>query len=117
MLQKYKMPSIYVKGNTLCNTYPVEYSSNRVDKTLSGGSSNSATFDFIDSNYNNKTEWENYLKELSNNGTPLKMIHAILTPYEEPIECELPTLPAKTSVIEINTSLLPSNIKGKYIKR
>jgi hypothetical protein len=36
--------------------------------------------------------------------------------YED-VECELPSLPAKTTVIEIDTSVTPSNIKGKYIKK
>ncbi|MBQ4629629.1 MAG: hypothetical protein IJB70_01375 [Clostridia bacterium] len=35
----------------------------------------------------------------------------------EDVECELPSLPAKTSIVEIDTGILPSNIKGKYIKR
>jgi len=48
---------------------------------------------------------------------PITVYCAIYEPYEEPITCELPTLPAKTSIVEVDTSLLPSNIKGKYIKR
>jgi len=36
--------------------------------------------------------------------------------YED-VDCQLPTLMAKTSIVEIDTSILPSNIKGKYIKR
>ena len=53
-----------------------------------------------------------YLKE-----NPITVYCAIYEPYEEPIECELPVLTAKTSIVEIDTSLLPSNIKGKYIKK
>ena len=114
---RYKMPSIYVKGNSMCNMYPIVYSSQRADKTLSGGSSNCATFDLIDMNYTTVDEWVAHLQELYDEGTPLKVTHAIATPYEETIECELPTLTAKTSIVEIDTTLLPSNIKGKYIKR
>ncbi len=35
----------------------------------------------------------------------------------EVIECQLPTLISKTSIIEVDTSLAPSNIYGKYIKK
>lgn len=38
-------------------------------------------------------------------------------PIEVAVECELPILTAKTSVIDIGTSIEPSNIKGKYIKK
>lgn len=38
------------------------------------------------------------------------------TPTEEPIYCELPKLDAKTTIIEVDTSLTPSNAYGKYIK-
>ena len=37
------------------------------------------------------------------------------TPIEEDISCQLPKTLAKTTVIEVDTTLLPSNIKGKYI--
>lgn len=38
------------------------------------------------------------------------------TPTEESIYCELPKLDAKTTIIEVDTSLTPSNAYGKYIK-
>jgi len=38
------------------------------------------------------------------------------TSYEF-IECNLPTLIAKTTIIEVDTSLAPSKLYGKYIKR
>ena len=38
-------------------------------------------------------------------------------PTEEHITCELPKLSAKTTIIEVDTSLAPSNMHGKYIKR
>lgn len=37
--------------------------------------------------------------------------------FKESVECELPTLTAQTSIIEIETTVAPSNMKGKYIKR
>jgi hypothetical protein len=52
-----------------------------------------------------------------NDNNPMILNYALAIATEEPITCELPILSAKTSVIEINTSILPSNIKGKYIKR
>lgn len=48
---------------------------------------------------------------------PITVYCAVYEPYEEPIECELPILETKTSIVEVATSLLPSNIKGKYIKK
>lgn len=50
-------------------------------------------------------------------GNPIIFYYALSSAIEEPIECKLPSLTSKTSVIEIGTSVLPSNIKGKYIKR
>lgn len=37
--------------------------------------------------------------------------------FKESVECDLPTLTAQTSIIEIETTVAPSNMKGKYIKR
>ena len=48
---------------------------------------------------------------------PIAVYCAIYEPYEESIECDLPTLTAQTSIVEIGTTVAPSSIKGKYIKR
>lgn len=53
-----------------------------------------------------------YLKD-----NPISVLIATYEPYEEPIDCDLPILAGKTTVIDIDTSILPSDIKGKYIKR
>lgn len=45
------------------------------------------------------------------------MVRVLATPTEEPITCELPKLNAKISIIEVDTSLAPSNAYGKYIKK
>ena len=50
-------------------------------------------------------------------GTPLKFTYRLAEPTEEPLNMELPKLTAKTSIIEVDTSLTPSNTYGKYIKR
>ena len=50
-------------------------------------------------------------------GTPLKFIYRLVQPIEETITCELPKLNAKTTIIEVGTSLAPSDAYGKYIKR
>ena len=39
------------------------------------------------------------------------------TPREEPLNIDLPKLTAKTTIIEVDTNLLPSNAYGKYIKK
>ena len=48
---------------------------------------------------------------------PISVVIATYQPYEEPITCELPKLNAKTTIIEVDTSLEASNAYGKYIKR
>ena len=45
------------------------------------------------------------------------MIRVLAEPIEEPLNIELPKLNAKTTIIEVDTSLLPGNISGKYIIR
>ena len=37
--------------------------------------------------------------------------------FKESVECDLPTLTGQTSIVEIGTTVAPSNMKGKYIKR
>lgn len=39
------------------------------------------------------------------------------TPAEEPLNIDLPKLTAKTTIIEVDTNLAPSNAYGKYIKK
>lgn len=111
----YLRATSYAADCSLCNMYPVVKS--RADKTLSGQSSSRNRFDFIDLDYADVDAWKAHLAELSANGTPIKIVYALELPYEELIDCELPTLNAKTTVIDIDTSILLSNIKGKYIKR
>lgn len=48
---------------------------------------------------------------------PTTFIQPLETPIEEPLNIELPKLNAKTTIIEVDTSLAPSNISGKYIIR
>lgn len=43
--------------------------------------------------------------------------YTLANPIEEPLSLELPKLNAKTTIIEVDTSLAPSNISGKYIIR
>lgn len=45
------------------------------------------------------------------------LIYPRKTPIEEPLNIELPQLPAKTAIIEVDTTLLPSDAYGKYIKK
>lgn len=46
---------------------------------------------------------------------PITVTYISKTPTEEDISCQLPKTLAKTTIIDVDTSLLPSNIKGKYI--
>ena len=50
-------------------------------------------------------------------GTPLKFTYRLAEPIEEPLNIDLPKLNAKTTIIEVDTSLAPSNAYGKYIKK
>lgn len=52
---------------------------------------------------------------LDNNET--YVIYPLATPIEESIICTLPKLKAKTTIIEVDTSLAPSDAYGKYIKK
>lgn len=111
------MANQYTNLCTLCNYYPLVYSSKRADKTLSGNTALSNRFDFIDLDFATVDEWKAHLQNLYAEGNPIKVVYATKNNREESIDCDLPILTAKTSIIEINTSVAPSNIKGKYIKR
>jgi hypothetical protein len=50
-------------------------------------------------------------------GNPVIFYYGLSEPFEEFITIELPKLTAKTTIIEVDTSLAPSNAYGKYIKR
>ena len=45
------------------------------------------------------------------------MVRVLAEPTEEPLNIELPKLKAKTTIVEIDTSLAPSDAYGKYIKK
>lgn len=57
------------------------------------------------------------LAEKYANNTPLIFYYGLNESTEEPINLDLPKLTAKTSIIEVDTSLAPSNAYGKYIKK
>ena len=79
--------------------------------------SGSKNFNFRYQDYDNVADFKAKLTEMYNNNNPMTLVYVIETPYEESIQCDLLILTAKTSIVDIDTSLLPSNIKGKYIKR
>lgn len=57
------------------------------------------------------------LKDRYQMGNPVIFYYGLSEPFEEFITIELPKLTAKTTIIEVDTSLLPGNMYGKYIKR
>lgn len=59
----------------------------------------------------------NWLASQYENGTPVKFNYILAEPIEEPLNIDLPKLTAKTTIIEVDTSLAPSNAYGKYIKK
>ena len=57
----------------------------------------------------------NWLKSQYENGAPVTFNYILKEQIEEPLEVDLPKLNAKTSIIEVDTSILPANAYGKYI--
>lgn len=45
------------------------------------------------------------------------MLRILATPTEEPLNIDLPKIKAKTTIIEVDTSLAPSDAYAKYIKK
>lgn len=50
-------------------------------------------------------------------GDGFDVYYVLDTPTEYAIECEFPKLKAKTTIIEVDTTVLSSNMYGKYIKK
>ena len=44
-----------------------------------------------------------------------KLLYCVGEYSEKDISCQLPKTLAKTTIIDVDTTLLPSNIKGKYV--
>ena len=65
----------------------------------------------------NETTIRLILREKYESGYPVIFYYGLSVPTEENIDCELPKLNAKTTITEVDTSLLPGNMYGKYIKR
>lgn len=59
-----------------------------------------------------QTEWKTNYPDLI-----VQILLERITPKEEPLNITLPKLNAKTTIIEVDTSLAPGNISGKYILR
>ena len=112
-----KIHEAYGDSNTkvLCNMG--HHNGSSLTSNYSCRISQSKNFNFRYQAYDNVADFKAKLTEMYNNNNPMILDYVIETPYEEPIECDIPTLTAKTSIVEIDTALLPSNIKGKYIKK
>ena len=67
--------------------------------------------------YPSEIEANAWLKSVSESDNPIKFTYPRKTPIEEPLNIDLPKLTAKTTIIEVDTNLLPSNAYGKYIKK
>ena len=63
-----------------------------------------------------KAAFYTFLSAQAKSGTPVKVIYILATPTEEPIS--LPALKTfkGTSIMSVNTSIQPSNIKTKYVR-
>jgi hypothetical protein len=100
----------------LCNM-GLYYPEGALDNVYSCRISPSKNFNFRYADFNNLADFKNKLAEMYSNNNSLSASYILATPTEEPITCELPKLNAKTTIIEVDTSLLPGNMYGKYIKR
>lgn len=67
--------------------------------------------------YETPAEVNAWLTSQYENGTPVTFNYILVEPTEEPINIDLPKFTTKTTIIEVDTSLTPSNIYGKYIKK
>ena len=65
--------------------------------------------------YSSADEFKIFLANQNTAGTPLIVYCLLSIPIEEDISCQLPKTLAKTTIIDVDTILLPSNIKGKYV--
>lgn len=65
--------------------------------------------------YSSADEFKIFLANQNTARTPLVVYCLLSTLIEEDISCQLPKTLAKTTIISADTSLEPSNIKGKYI--
>lgn len=87
--------------------------------------SNGVYFNFIDGIYwffdktlfPTKADADSWIANRKADEIPLRFHYVFTTPTEEPLSLDLPKLNAKTSIIEVDTSLAPSNAYGKYIKK
>ena len=86
---------------------------------------NGVYFQFIDGIYwyfdktlfPTKADADSWITSRKADEIPLRFHYVLITPTEEQIDIDLPKLKAKTTIIEVDTNLAPSNIYGKYIKR
>ena len=98
---------------------PKAYSS---QDTISGGmviNSDQQIVYFITGDASDKTvaDFKVFLKAEEDKGTPVTLYYRLAEPTEDPISLDLTKLKTKTTVIEVDTSLAPSNMYGKYIKK
>jgi hypothetical protein len=86
------------------------------------GLSNGVYFDFIDAIYwyFDKTlfptvaDANRWIDSKKADGIPLRFHYVLITPREEPLNMELPQLPAQTVIVEIGASLAPTHVEVEY---
>lgn len=113
----------YIEGGTnlgdngLCNQYKVVSAGLRKDKTLSAGAGNLYTYDFGNNDFSSADEFKASLVELYNAGNPLEMY--IVSETESTESIVLPTIQTHkgTTIMEVDTDVLPSNMEIMYYKR
>lgn len=99
----------------LCNMGKYYYSGNLTELYSCRISESSNNFNFRYGDYDNLTDFKNKLAEMYNSNNPLTINYILKETTQEPLNIDLPKLKAKTSIIEVDTSLAPSSAYGKYI--
>ena len=80
-------------------------------------SESSNNFNFRYGDYDNLTDFKNKLAEMYNSNNPLTINYILKEPTEEPLNIDLPQLPAQTTIVEIDTQLAPDSFNIDYWKQ
>lgn len=126
-----KQGALASSNNTATSTIKSDFKSWGIYLLVAKGKTvNNTTIKFQLEKGSSATDYEPYIKPITQNiylDEPLRKVgdyadyidfknqKVVRKVKEEDISCQLPKTLAKTTIIEVGTSLEPSNIKGKYI--
>lgn len=96
----------WIRGYGLSNLYPNDFYATDMRFFISG---ENIQLNIRDSHYTDAESFKNSLKD--NN---LIVYYAEAEPTEEPLDIDLPQLPAQTVIVEIGASLAPTHVEVEY---